>query len=200
MDRSELTGIILAGGKSNRMGREKGLVGFHGKSLIQYGIDLLKKQTDKIILSSGNPDYKRFGLEMVPDGVTGQGPAGGIASALKHSTTPWNMVIACDLPFLEPELIDALLANAEGFQAVIPLHDGRSEPLAGLYHKDLWKTFDEAISKGDLALHRILAACNVFYLETGSLTGKYTQMFANINTISELDRDLHTLPQKGSTR
>lgn len=182
-----LTGILLAGGKSSRMGSEKGMVAYKGKPLIQYGIDLLSGYTDKIIISSANPAYKRFGLELVPDEIAGQGPAAGIAAALRHSLTPWNLVLACDLPFLEPELIDALLAAAGNNQAVIPVHQGVSEPLAGLWHRDLAENLRLSVAAGNLALHRILQLCNVHYLETEPLLLKYPNLFANFNSLKEMD-------------
>jgi molybdenum cofactor guanylyltransferase len=187
MDRSELTGIILAGGKSSRMGREKGLVEFHGKPLIQYGIDLLSRYTDRILISSGNPDYLSFGLELVPDDIIGQGPAAGLAASLRHSNTPWNLVIACDLPFLEPELIDRLLEPSGNHQVVVPVHGDVNEPLAALYHKDLASVFEVAISSGNLALYKILASCKVKYLHIASILEKYPRLFTNFNTLKEIN-------------
>ena len=188
MNRSELTGIILAGGKSSRMGREKGLVEFHGKPLIQYGIDLLSQLTDRILISSGNPDYRVFDRELVPDEITGQGPAAGLAASLKYSNTKWNLVIACDLPFLEAEFVDCLLEAEGDFQAVIPTHDnGIYEPLAALYHKDLSPIFEVSVNSGNLALHKILATCKVHYLDADTLIDKFPQLFTNFNSLKELN-------------
>ena len=186
-DRSELTGIILAGGKSSRMGREKGLVDFRGKPLIQYGIDLLSPYTERILISSSNPDYLSFGFEMVPDPVAGLGPVAGIAAALKSSRSVWNIVIACDLPFLQPELIDCLLDNADSYHAVIPIHNGVMEPLAGIYHQELAGQFETAITAGDLALHRILLASKAKYQDVSQLIQKYPLLFTNLNTLQVLD-------------
>lgn len=184
---SELTGIILAGGKSSRMGREKGLVDFRGKPLIQYGIDLLSRYTERILISSSNPDYLCFGYEMVPDPVAGRGPAAGIAAALNSSRSIWNIVIACDLPFLQPELIDCLLENAGSYQAVIPIHDGVMEPLAGIYHQELAGHFETALAAGDLALHKILLANKAKYQDVSQLIHKYPLLFTNFNTLEALD-------------
>jgi len=187
MDRSEITGIILAGGKSSRMGREKGLVEFQGKPLIQYGIDLLARYTDRILISSANPDYLPFGLELVPDTIAGQGPAAGLASTLHHSATPWNLVIACDLPYLEPVLIDTLLTNAEGFEAVIPIHAGAKEPLAALYHRNLADHFAESVETGNLAIHKILLTRKVHYLDVQFLLEENPKLFINLNSLKELE-------------
>lgn len=187
MDRSELTGIILAGGRSRRMGREKGLVDFHGKPLIQYGIDLLSQFTDRILISSGNSEYLDFGLELVPDEIIGQGPAAGLAASLGISLTPWNLVLACDLPFLEPELISNLFNKAENTMGVIPIHNGVYEPLAALYHKDLLPVFEASVYSGNLALHKILATCKVQYFDTTPLIQKYPHLFTNFNSLKEIN-------------
>ncbi len=184
----DLTGILMAGGKSSRMGQEKGLVEFKGKPLIQYGIDLLSSYTDKIIISSGNSAYLNFGLEMIPDEITGNGPSAGLAAALKESSTAWNLVLACDLPFLELEFIDGLLSVRGLYQAVIPVHQGIMEPLAGLYHKDLWNQFEKAVLTGNLALHKILGSCHVHYLVTDRLLEKYPNLFTNFNSLEEMDQ------------
>jgi molybdopterin-guanine dinucleotide biosynthesis protein A len=185
-----LTGILLAGGKSSRMGQEKGLVEFRGKPLIQYGIDLLSRFTDTIFIGSSNPAYLPFGLEMVPDEIKGKGPVAGLATLLKRSRTAWNLVLACDLPFLQPELIEVLLKAAGTNQAVIPVSQGMAEPLAGLYHSDLAEYFQFEIAKGNLALHKILQSCQVHYLETDELLLQYPNLFTNFNSLKEMDQYL----------
>lgn len=187
LDRTDLTGIIMAGGRSSRMGQEKGLIEFKGRPLIQYPIDLLLSYTDKIIISTGNPAYLKFGLEMIPDEIAGQGPSAGLAAALKNSSTAWNIVIACDLPFLESELIHMLLSNSGSCRAVIPVYRGVREPLAGLYHKELVKNFETAVYSGVLALHKILDSCEVHYVDTEHLLVKYPKMFTNFNTPGDMD-------------
>ena len=169
------------------MGREKGLVDFKGKPLIQYGIDLLSSFTDRIIISSGNPDYLSFGYEIIPDEVSGQGPAAGLAAALERSATPWNIVLACDLPFLETEFIEELLNAAQNCKAVVPVHHGNMEPLAALYHKDLGMLFREAIANENLALRKILLSCRVNYLGTDLMIEKYPNLFVNLNSMDQMD-------------
>ncbi len=181
-----LTGIILAGGKSSRMGQEKGLINFRGKPLIQFGIDLLRRYTDRILISSSNSGYSQFGYEMVPDILYGLGPASGLATTLTFSETDWNIVLACDLPFLEAELIEQMLEKTDGNQAVIPVHNGVIEPLAGLYTRELGTNFEEAISNENFALHKILANCKVHYFETERLLEKYPNLFSNFNTLKDL--------------
>jgi molybdopterin-guanine dinucleotide biosynthesis protein A len=187
MLRSDITGILLAGGKSSRMGQEKGLVEFRGKPLIQYGLELLSSFTDQIIIGSANPDYLQFGRKLVPDRVTGKGPAAGLAALLKSTATPWSIVLACDLPFLEKELIEELLLSAHNAQALVPIHGGIIEPLAALYRRDLAPTFEEAVAKGNLALHKILLSCSTNYLDVDPLIEKYPNLFVNLNSMDQMN-------------
>ncbi len=188
MDRSDLTGILLAGGKSSRMGKEKGLVAFRGKPLAGYGIELLSLFTDRILISSGHPGYLEFGLEIVPDEVSGRGPAAGLASVLKNSRSPWSLVLACDLPFLTPELIEGLIENANQADVVIPFHDGVMEPLCALYRTKMMVTFEEAVKSGNLAIHKILEKCDVYRYEAGALVEQFPQLFTNFNSMEEISR------------
>jgi molybdopterin-guanine dinucleotide biosynthesis protein A len=169
------------------MGQEKGLVEFRGKPLIQYGMELLSHYTPRILLSAVNPAYQCFGLEVFQDQINECGPAAGIAVTLRNSNTDWNIVLACDLPFLEQELIDALLEKTNHCLAVIPVHNGVKEPLAGLYHRELAIHFEAALNSGILALHQILGTTNVHYLETDHLLEKYPNLFVNFNTLKELN-------------
>jgi molybdopterin-guanine dinucleotide biosynthesis protein A len=187
MLRSDITGILLAGGKSSRMGQEKGLVEFRGKPLIQYGIELLSSFTGQIIIGSSNPDYLAFGCELIPDDVTGKGPAAGLAAVLNSSATPWNIVLACDLPFLEEEFIEKLLGATPNYMAVVPIHNGKIEPLAALYHRDLGSIFKEAVANDNLALRKILFTCRVNYLEIGQMIEKYPNLFVNLNSMDQMD-------------
>jgi len=179
-------GILLAGGQSSRMGQEKGLVEFRGQPLIQYGIDLLSAYSCKLLISTSNPAYRSFGFELVADEIGSSGPAAGIAAALKKSPSAWNIVLACDLPFLEMELIDQLLSAKEDYQAVVPVHQGKIEPLSALYHRDLAEHFDASLANGTRALYKILQSCPVCYLETDGLLLKYPHLFANFNALDEL--------------
>jgi molybdopterin-guanine dinucleotide biosynthesis protein A len=150
-------------------------------------MELLSQYTSRILLSSANPAYQRFGLEMIQDEVRDSGPAAGLAVTLKNSRTDWNIVFACDLPFLEQELIDTLLEKTIGCKAVIPIHNGEKEPMAGVYHSDLGIIFEEALKSGTLALYKILDKTEVHYEEVDHLLVKYPNLFVNFNTWKEMD-------------
>ena len=133
---NRITGIVLAGGKSLRMGKDKGMVLFRRKPLAQYSIDMLSLFCDRILISSNNPAYTIFGHEVIPDELTGAGPMAGIASCLSQSSTDINLVLSCDMPLADPVIFRTLLGLAEGMTFVVPVDaSGRTEPLCALYKK-----------------------------------------------------------------
>ena len=97
---NKYTGIILAGGRGVRLGRDKGLIEFHGKKLVGYAIDILTPFCKEIVISSNHPDYQKFPFRIVPDVITGQGPMMGIFSAMKVSSTTANLILAVDSIFI----------------------------------------------------------------------------------------------------
>jgi molybdenum cofactor guanylyltransferase len=90
------TGFVLAGGKSSRMGRDKALLEWHGRNLLHHMQVLLRTVCDPVIV---------VGREELPDSIPGVGPIGGILTALQYSQTPFNIIIAVDLPFLTPQFL-----------------------------------------------------------------------------------------------
>ena len=105
----QATGIILAGGKSSRMGEDKGLVLLNGKPMIQYVIEALKEVVSDIIIISNNASYNKFRIPVYADLIKDKGPVGGIYTGLYHSTTELNFCISCDVPMISSDFILWLL-------------------------------------------------------------------------------------------
>jgi molybdopterin-guanine dinucleotide biosynthesis protein A len=155
MNENRLTGIILSGGKSSRMGKEKGLVDFQAKPLISYAIEVLKPISDSIIIGANNEleTYKKFGYHMVEDEVKGVGPIGGLLSTLKYSSGERNFVISCDMPFINSELLNFLFQNLQDLDVVVAMHDvDKIEPLCGVYSKRIIPVIQTAIENGQYKL------------------------------------------------
>jgi len=117
-----VTGIILAGGKSSRMGAEKGLQELCAKPLIHYAIEVLSGLCNTIIISSSSEAYKSLGHKVVADVIPGIGPMGGIYSALQQSKTEENLVLSCDLPFVSQELMSYILEYSMGYCVVFIIY------------------------------------------------------------------------------
>ena len=190
MDRFDVTGIILAGGKSSRLGEEKGLALFNGKPLVTYAIGILKPLCGKLVISANNfqQEYAKFGFEVVEDQIKDIGPMGGLHACLKHSTTRYNIVLSCDTPFVNSALFEYLLDNIENFQAVVPVHgDGLIEPLCAVYATNTIWGLQMAIEKGNYKLMDFLNEINHKKMEINEKLPFYSdELFVNINTKTDL--------------
>ena len=144
--KNKITGIILAGGKSSRMGSDKGLTLFNNKPLINYVIDVLQPLCEKIIISANNSEYDKFGYDVINDIVPDSGPMGGIYSALLHSTTDVNIVLSCDSPFVKTQTFEYLMEQYDNADICVPMQSsGKYEPLCGIYKKSVIPYFKEFI-------------------------------------------------------
>lgn len=179
---NKITGIILAGGKSSRMGTDKALIDVKGKKLIEYSIAVMKQICGHIIISASNPVYEKFGFPIVADSFQGIGPIAGLEACLRYSKTKINLVAPCDSPFLSINLFRETLKETAGYEAAVPiLQDGKVEPLAGYYSKEALPTIIQQIEKGDYKLQNLLKAMNTKYV---SITNPAYLM--NINTPRDL--------------
>jgi len=190
---NKVTGIILAGGKSTRMGMDKGFCALNGKPMVQYAIDVLKQVCDYIIISSNNEDYELFEFPVIPDLIRDIGPMGGIYSGLKQSNTQDNFFISCDMPMVTVELVQHILSLKEGYDAVIPTWNNYQEPMCAYYNKNILEKLSTLIQKGDYKLQNIIPKVNHRTVEiTNKLDFYNDQLFANVNC----GVDLKTLNNK----
>ncbi len=183
---NNIGGIILAGGKSSRMGADKGLIEFQGKLLVEYAIDLLKPLCAEIIISTNQSGYGQFGLKTVADVYQDCGPLGGLQASLSETKFDWNIVVSCDTPFLQPELFTELLLMKEEFDAVIPKHVDGIEPLAGIYRKSLAEMLEQKLQAGDFKMQKMLYEINTGFYDATGLIRKYPRLFHNLNRPEEL--------------
>jgi len=176
---------ILCGGKSSRMGSEKGLVMYKGKTFIQRILEAVTPVCDSICLVTNNHAYASYNYPLIPDVISEKGPVGGIYTALKHSTTPWNLILSCDVPMLTTEVLQTYLLKESPDTAITYLSDGRkNSPLIGLYAQHLVGNFEQALRKDHLKLLDL-----IHMLPHSQVTVKPEEAYAiqNINTPTELN-------------
>ena len=194
MVKEEITGIILSGGKSSRLGVEKGLADFNGKPLIQYAIDTLQAVCDKIIISANNQldDYTAFGYEVVEDQVKDIGPMGGLMACLERSDTRYNFVISCDTPFVPSDLFPFLLESIENFQVAAPVHhDNYVEPLCAVYATNVIWQLQHCIKNRNYKLTDFIAEVKAKKLTINDqLPFYHEEMFVNMNTRKDIQKNL----------
>ena len=180
------TGIILAGGKSSRMGTDKGLMEFNGKKLIEYPLNLLSLFCNEMIISSNNEAYHQFGYTVIADEIEDSGPAAGLAAALKASSNEWNLVLSCDVPFVNKESIQYLISCAGNGVGTVPVHNGYVEPLVALYHKSFWQILESNIRSGKHQMRYILDHSDITFVDFNSFLLVNLRIFENLNSPSDL--------------
>ncbi|NNM80845.1 MAG: molybdenum cofactor guanylyltransferase [Gallionella sp.] len=128
----DCTAIILAGGESKRMGRDKANLLLDGQTLLQHVIATMQQVFPRIIISVREP-RPEIALPQVCDAPDVHGPLAGVIAALAQIQTPWAFIVACDMPFVRPALIETLGEYRAGHQAVVPVVQGHAQSLAAFY-------------------------------------------------------------------
>lgn len=129
--------VIQAGGQSRRMGQDKALLPFLGQPLIQRGITRLSHLADEVLVTTNHPEkYTFLSLPLYPDIIPDRGALSGLYTALNAAKYETVMVIACDMPFVSPDLLNAQADWLEqGYDAVIPRGEGGTEPFHSVYRR-----------------------------------------------------------------
>ncbi len=193
---NEVAAFILAGGASSRMGRNKGLMKIAGEPLIMRTASLLKPLVSRVTVIGPVGTYERLGLRTLPDRIPGmrkvavyQGPLAGIVTALSITSSPWNLIVACDLPYLTAEWIEVMLARAmkSHAQAFVPRTREGLEPLAAAYRRDAYEALAEAFRKGVRKVTDALAVISVetFEQEDFGKSGQNGLVLKNMNTTED---------------
>ena len=185
---NNITAIILAGGKSSRMGMDKGHVKIGGMTMIQHTINNAKRVTDQIIVIANNKNYNSLGVSVLSDVYTGKGPLGGIHAGLVRSNTAWNWVVGCDMPNIGTGIISHLLNHAGNNQAVVPTWKGNQEPLCAIYHKTCANEIEACLKKGQLKMSFALSNLKVNFINiTEDLEFYSPFLFTNLNSQQDVE-------------
>ncbi|NQU64906.1 MAG: molybdenum cofactor guanylyltransferase [SAR324 cluster bacterium] len=185
------TAVVLAGGDSRRMGKDKSLLSIAGKPMIEHIIDQLRHNFKHLYISAA--DAAKYGFLNVPvisDQKKGVGPLMGILSSLEKSSTDLIFVTACDAPNINLPIVRKMLLSAENYDAVIPLSgNGLYEPLFAVYRKSVVDHCHELIKAGEKRVSKLCDRIRVNYLHLES-----PDWYVNINTPEEYNQ--YTRPYK----
>ena len=182
--KSTITGIILAGGKSSRMGEDKGFLKLNGKTFMSSIIAALKPIVGEIIIVSNNSEYDVFNLKRVADSMEDSGPLAGLYSGLLHSETENNIVLSCDVPLISTSVLKKLLEGAPSEAEVIQFEsEGKTMPLVAMYKKKCRHHFLKLLQKNE---RRLRFAIDQLDVKTITLDSELGKTVRNINAISEL--------------
>jgi molybdopterin-guanine dinucleotide biosynthesis protein A len=185
----QTNGIVLCGGNSRRMGTDKGLIPWKGERLVLKSLELLKSKCLNVSLISNNSDYQSLWDPVYPDLITNCGPAGGILTGLTYSKSEGNLVLACDMPFVSPDFLDYLLAQlTDEPDAVVPIVQGRIQPLCAWYRLRTAANFKLCVENGILKMTEILDRLKVKYLPVPAQGHPFTEdLFRNLNRPEDLE-------------
>jgi len=149
--------IVLAGGNGTRLNRDKAFLELiENKTIIENIVNCLKGVFSEIIIVANNlEDYKFLGFKVVPDLVRGKGPLGGIYTGLKTSKEEHNFVLACDMPFVNVDLVRYML-KFKDFDAVVPRFNGYTEPFHAVYSKNVLPMIENQIKKDELRINETI--------------------------------------------
>ncbi|UCG27558.1 MAG: molybdenum cofactor guanylyltransferase [Bacteroidales bacterium] len=189
MLKHNVTGIVLAGGSSSRMGKEKGFMEYAGKSLIRYALEALEGLCGQIIISANSSHYDLLGYPVQRDIFPSSGPMGGIYSCLLRSETDHNLVLPCDTPGITSEFLEMLLNESDGFQVVISSSKpGLPEPLIGYYNKNNTTGLLPFIKTGNYKLMNYIETALVKIIPIYKRPEIFnSNLFININSPEDLE-------------
>jgi molybdenum cofactor guanylyltransferase len=204
MIRQSVSAAVLAGGKSRRFGTDKALVPRPGgttpmlEAVVQA---LLAVTADVIVIAPENRTYAQFGVPVVSERFPGQGPIGGLELALSRMSHDRCIVVACDLPFLNPDLLRWMAEHAFSEDALVPKVSGtadagsstlipRPQPLHAIYRRSCLGAVQQLRLSGERRLGRLLDVIDVRYLEDKEIRRVDPELrsFLNLNSMEEWTR------------
>ncbi|MBI3133543.1 MAG: molybdenum cofactor guanylyltransferase [Bacteroidetes bacterium] len=178
------TGIILlAGGKSSRMGQDKGLMSLNGKPMVQFILDTAKKISDTILIVANNADYNQFGYPVYADDFFEKGPLAGLYTGLKNSTAEYNLVLSCDIPFIHEGVLEFLIESSTGYDCTISESAGKMHPLVGVYRKSCLPVIERKLHANQLKVTGIFDELSIRIVDMANFL---PENFRNINSPADL--------------
>lgn len=185
-----VTGLLLCGGKSRRMGSPKSLLPFNGSTFVEDRLNSLRQLFQEVLIVANSPgEYDTFAAAVVKDIIPDRGPLVGILSGLLVSRNEYCFVIACDMPLVDNKLIRKLCAlrKENDADAVVARHAQGIEPLLAVYSRQVIERLEEYIFCGQSRAQDFLATINCNYLDIPASDNQLPSYF-NVNTPTDYAR------------
>ena len=185
----KISAVLLAGGKSRRMGQDKSTILFRNVPLWQIQLDLLRKLPlqELFISAQTDPPWRPVGIKFVPDNQPSRGPLSGIAASLLRISTDHLLALAIDMPFMTEGYLRSLCEKVERGRGVVPLIENRAEPLTAIYPREAHDHAIAALSGSDFSLQslvgKLIAAGK---LQSIQVSEKEKTFFRNLNEPRDL--------------
>lgn len=181
-----MTGIILAGGKSTRIGREKAFLNVEGRPIIEILLSKLSSVFEEVFIVTNNK--KKFGYfpaNIVTDIFPDKGPLGGIHAGLVHSNSAYSFFTACDMPFLNMDIVMDMINKVEHYDIVVPKVKNRLHPLCAVYSKRCIPVIEDNLKKGNLRVKDVFKVLKTKIINKMDPEGGH---FININTKEDYEQ------------
>jgi molybdopterin-guanine dinucleotide biosynthesis protein A len=186
---SQLDAIVLAGGDSKRMGADKATLAFGDTSLVGTAVAALQQIFRKVIVVTRNRALlPGLDADILEDESRLEGPLVGVTRGLSHSDAPWCFVAACDMPFLQVEVIQSMSGHLMDCDAVIPEYDGRLQTLHAFYQSGACLPIaEELLAQGTTSMRALASQCHVTKLSESDFSGisNARRSFKDLDTAEE---------------
>jgi molybdopterin-guanine dinucleotide biosynthesis protein A len=205
-----IAGVILAGGKNRRFPTLKAFINIEGSPIIERNLRLLKGIFDEVFISTNMPEmYFYLSMPLIGDVLPSRGPMSGIYSSLINAKSDCIFVIACDMPFVETDVVSFICKkHIEVFKgglhkgdlksplcvdATIPVYNGEPQPLLGVYCKTALTYLENRVLNEKTSMRRLLSEINTHFIgESDIMTvDPDGRSFVNINTMEDYERIAH---------
>ncbi len=184
----DCTAIIMAGGDSQRMGRDKANVTLGEKTLLQTVADTMQQIFPQVIVSVRQP---RAGIDLpqVCDELHNGGPLAGLVASVGKITTPWAFMVACDMPFVVPEVIELLAGYRLQHQAVVPVVHGHPQPLAAFYAASCLAPLRASLAAQQKGLRDVIKQLDVRYVDEAEMlkADPHLRSFFDLDTPQDVE-------------
>jgi molybdopterin-guanine dinucleotide biosynthesis protein A len=191
---SGVTGIVLAGGRSSRLGRQKALVKIGEKGLIENTVDILVSISQEVLVVTSKEQLASIAsvnlkARIVIDIYSGKAALGGIYTGLTNASMQYGLVVACDMPFLNGALLSYLFNIAPGYDVVVPRVNGKIELLHAVYSKNCLDKVKQLLEEDTLQISKLLDMVNIRYVDDKEIEQFDPDhlSFFNINTLDDLN-------------
>lgn len=192
-----ISGIVLAGGKSTRMGRDKAWVELGGKPLIVRVLESLRPVVDDVVIVTNEPEkFSKLDARCVRDTIPGEGPLIGLQSGLKAIRNTWGFVATCDMPFLNTDFVYFLLRQTTRWDAVVPGSPEKRFPLSAMYSKRCVPPIEHEIGRGKREVVSFFDSVRVRWIPLNVLKRgvDVERVLLNVNTPEDLEKAKAMLP------
>jgi molybdopterin-guanine dinucleotide biosynthesis protein A len=188
----DVTGVLLAGGRSQRMGRDKALLEIDGEPLYCRIIAVMQELFDRILIAGDRPDLECPEIKSYPDTYPGSSLA-GVHNGLTAAQSDWIFIVPCDMPFPDRRIFEQLLQHRDNVNAVVPVNNGKFEPVFALYHKSCLPHIVEMLDQKNFRIQDLFTRISAFCIDTTEFPKGWQRSMANVNTPADLQ---HILQQK----